>query len=229
MAYNVSSYAGGFGSTPTGTWPSPTVGSVVMACVSLASSGATFTPPSGWTQIGASQSTPGHGAALFRLNGLSTGSAPALGWTASATQEYSVEIVAFTGRANSAATFATPDAPGTTISSPAAFVMPGGTALSGDDLLVFLALFTGGTGAWAFGAGTGTPGVLTNRGGSAGGTHAQMDTQTLDNIAAGATGSITIVGTAVGDLCYRISFVVALPSSAPPPAAANALFFGSVL
>lgn len=226
MAYHTSSAAslpGGSypGTTPSGIWPSspaPSVGDYTIAIVSVDSAGVTWIGPAGWAQVGTQVLLPGdtQTIAFFQLTGGAGSSAPALAWNSGSTNDTVIIIACFSGRTLTP-TFAvqTSDATGTLRPSPVAMTLTGGTAVSGDDLCILTGLDVDGPDTWTISGATGTPGTATVRQNvNAGFSNAGLST--LDNVAAGATGTLSITSTRSGGSSQQDGFasiVISIPSS----------------
>lgn len=209
-------------SSVPGTMPTTALGDYVCAIILQDTVPApTWTPPAGWTQIDQqSIATPdAQNITYFELTGGAPSSPPATyTWTSSNVEDYEIIIVSFSGRSLSR-TFLTPTTNASTNASPISASFTGGTAANADDLL-----WVGGvdkaTGAdtWSFGTPTGSPGTFSLRQNSdVSGRFVGMACATINNISAGATGSIadTITVTGSGSAGY-LGYVVAIAAIAGP-------------
>lgn len=197
--------------------PTTSTGDYVCAIVTHDIISAT-TPPAGWTErtTGADLSAPdGQTIRFFDLDGGAPGSPPSTyTWTQVDARDSSVIIASFSGR-SLVRTFATVTTNTSANTSPISASFTGGTAAAGDDLLIIAALDERTQAdTWSYGLPTGSPGTFVSRINDEFSWSAVL-LATIDNIGAGATGSIatTISLTSGSDVAGYGGFVVSLASS----------------
>lgn len=179
-------------------------------------SAATITWPSGFTQFASADNSGAN-------RGFRTFIAAA--WATTSAASYAITVQGGNGTtpslifaANSSRTTGAPtnfaasnDVLGST--SPVSIALTGITALSGDDLLWLGS--ANNTGAWVFTAPTGMTSQQTQDLTSGSGYGFNLSTE--DNVASGATGTLTGIATLVSANADAVGLVVSLPAAAAPP------------
>lgn len=204
--------------------PATTVGDYLCTIITQDSDPAPTYSCAGWVQIDQGTVTAdGQTMTYFEFTGGAPSSPPA-SYTFTTTDggEAQALVASFSGRTLSR-TFLTQTANSSSNPSPVTAVMAGGTSATGDDLLVVIAIDkTDGGSAWSFGTPTGTPGTfILQQNVDVGGEFVGIGFGTINNIAAGPTGSISdvITRTAGSDGIGYIGWVVSLASSGSGPVA----------
>lgn len=182
-----------------GAWPATSPGDELYAVVSV-DNGSFITPPSGWTIIGSSQvlTQDAQFSALYRYTGNGGSGAPASPpasstWIADG-GNYQVAIVSLSGRMPGLTSFVTATNLNTLHSPASTYTFPGGTAGSGDDLVVFQVYDP--VQAWdgsSNSACTGSPGTFSMRGYLISSGWTPVAVCTLDAVSAGPTNSLSQV------------------------------------
>lgn len=201
MAFHAVAFTAG---SYTATWPTTSPGDDVYAWISVDDDpGETFTPPTGWTQVGTTQTSTFDGQvfAFFHYMGNSGGGAPASPpttdtWSSTpegASGNCCVCIASWSGRAIGSLTFNTISNTNTGSAFPVSAGLTGGTAAAGDDIAVFCALDGNFNGNTFTDSTTGSPGTFSNHGVGGTLTNAPSGLSTIDNVSAGATGTLTSV------------------------------------
>ena len=198
---------------PAGT----SAGHRLLCFIDQDTDGQTITAATGWdaTPIASFDNTgpdTQSGRVFEKKN--ATGS-DAVNFTSSSTKRAIVQIVAFSGRDNTAAAVvSTPTVDNSSASSPISIALTGLTAATGDDIAWFAHLDKSAADPWTFSA----PASYTERQDSDNGDYLTATTATRDNVSSGATGTVT--GTATrssGSTGAGWSGVmVALPVAAAP-------------
>jgi len=204
----------------TGASPgTPASGDRIYAVITQAFSTGVFTPPTGWTQIGTTQfAASGTAVGFFELTSPRGSSAPSYVWTSADAPYWSLQIVGMSGRGTGAATFKTVT-PGTGVgaTTPQTVNISGGTAAAGDDLICLIGLDDN-TSDVICDNFTGSPGTGIDRGFSTF-AYAHTSISTLDNISAGATGTMTInlhLATGSDWINGYAAALIAVPASGSP-------------
>ncbi len=218
-------------------WPTTTTGSDLWAYVSV-DAATTIGAATGWTLQGSLQllTLDGQVAGLYRYTGNGGAGAPSSPpatstWT-STSADAIVQIVSLTGRSLGATAFTTVTNADTSHAYGSTFTFPGGTMTAGCDLIVFQAYDnTGAASSGSSVAATGSPGTFTDRGWivSGSGGWATGSTSTLNNTAAGATGTLSQVSQVSNpnNPAYAVvTWVIAVKVASAAPAT-NAIFFGA--
>lgn len=207
--------------TLAATMPTTGVGDAVLAMVTQDVQGQTFTPPAGWVLVSQNDSSgpDGQSRALFEMTNGAPASPPgSYTWTSGTTGNAQIIIASWSGRTR-ARTFTTNTTNTASNATPISASFTGGTAVAADDLVVFMAMDSVGADTWSFGTPTwGGAGSFTLRINSPGNTNTGCGLATLDNVAAGATGSIadTITRTAGSNVAGYGGYVIALAQGTPP-------------
>lgn len=214
------------------------LGTRVLAFVSSDDDTGPFNTPSGWVALGTitNLTVDGQIFQVFELdNGTTKGiTAGNIGnttytWTAAGSSSDSIVIIAgWSGRSQGAITISqTTNNAGT--NTPFNAVASGVTAAAGDDLVVFTALdeITGFIG-FSMAVATGTAGTFTLRASQDNGGGSAMSLSTLDNVAAGATGTVTVPinNTANPKLAAWGTYVITIPAG-NVVVLANVIFFSN--
>lgn len=199
MAFRSSSQtlrAAGVGTALTGSAPAGLVAGDYLAgfVVLDGITSDTITPPSGWTSRGSFGFAAGvpDGSRVEIFDKIATGS-DSFAWTTSVNNAAILVVGAWSGRNGSfPRTFVGAPAPNTTANAtPVSIALSSGTAASGDDIAFFGMLdLTVGTDTWGYSP----PGGYTERN-DAQQAFASATLATLDNVSAGAVGTLTATGT----------------------------------
>lgn len=199
--------------------PAPVLGDALWAVISQDGVSQTITPPSGWVERVSQNIT--YDSQIFKFfdyTGGAPSSAPALTWQSTAANAGVIIIGSNSGR-TLARTFTQPSVNNSGNASPITMSATGGTAASGDDLIVIYCLDpdTQTDGSRTISVATGSPGTFTRRI-NQNHTWTDVSISTIDNVAAGATGNISATGTLGAGLSGWAAFVIAYAASASPPA-----------
>lgn len=199
MAFRSSSQttrAAGVGTTLTGSAPSGTAANDYLAAFVVLDgvTADTVTPPAGWTSRGSFGFASGvpDGSHCEVFDKIATGS-DSYAFSTNVNNACVLLIGAWSGRnTTTPRTFLTVATPNTTgNASPVSIALTSGTAAAGDDVAVFAMLdITVGTDTWGYTA----PGSYTEQN-DAQTTFATACLDTLDNVGAGALGTLTVTGT----------------------------------
>jgi hypothetical protein len=219
MPYRDISSAANFGNAVTGSVPTLAVTGDVLYAITLWGDGGlgsvTVTPPSGWSQVSTTENDGTYSVQFWKLNAAySSGSPPSLGWSSSNNDYYALAIVALSGRSTGAETFGVLTGFGTPTTLPYVYSFTGGTAGSGDDLLLLWGNSLSNTDTLTYTNATG----FTDHGGVQY-QYAAVGVQTRDSFGGGATGSASF--TADDGFTFHQSayagIYLAIPSATTPP------------
>lgn len=227
MAYHAIAFTISTTSSVAATLPTTNPGDDVWALISIDGTGITFGAPTGWAASGSSQSTTtdGQTAQLFHLTAGAPASPPATAtWTSTGGgSEIGAALISFSGRQIGNTSFNVQSIKNSSTATPFTASLTGGTASSNDDLLVLLATDPPSAVGTITMSTTGTPGTFANRGTTkGGGSFSPVGVSTINNIAPGATGSISAAWTDTNNVASAwMGWVVAIK------AARDAMFFGA--
>jgi hypothetical protein len=207
------------------TWCTTSPGDDVYALVSEDGT-ATFTPPvsGNWTALGAVQRTTfdGQSAQLFHFSGNGGQGAPSSPpasetWTQSGgVGSAGAVMMSFSGRKIGSTSYATQTLADSSHTPPFTASLTSGTGATGDDMFVLLALDPNNPVATTTMSTTGSPGTFSNQGTTAGGSSiCPIGLSTINNITAGADGTISAAWTDTNDTAAAyMGWVVTINASA---------------